>query len=70
MGAVVRRYEIRRKQRRHAALRKWKARLAKATNHNETEKILAKLKKICPWISAREWQSRVETLGKNMKRAA
>lgn len=60
MSSVIRKYEIRRRQRRHAALRKWKAKLSKASGPAQTALILQKLKKICPWVESSQWQKIAE----------
>ncbi len=61
MSRVIRRHEIRRRRKRQSSLRRLRAKLAKATTHQQIDAVLAKLHKICPWIPDREWMKAQET---------
>jgi len=55
MSQVIRRHEIRKRQKRQQTLRRLRAKLAKATSSSQKEAVLAKLRKVAPWIPDREW---------------
>ncbi len=54
MSRQIRIQEIKRKQRRQRKLRMLRARYQTAKNESEQKKILAKMKKIAPWLSEKD----------------